>query len=62
MTSSGGPMSNVYVRIGEHRTKYHTDVNCPSLNGKQDTYMGQESMSEDRAKEQGLTACQRCKR
>ncbi|SCK30043.1 hypothetical protein YUYDRAFT_03373 [Streptomyces sp. ScaeMP-e48] len=55
-------MSAVYVRIGEYRSKYHSDVDCPSLNGKQDTYMGQESMVEDKAKEQGLTACQRCKR
>ncbi|MGI5515030.1 hypothetical protein [Streptomyces sp. CA-106131] len=44
-------MSTVHVRIGEHRTKYHTDADCPSLNGKQDTYMGQESMSEAQAKE-----------
>ncbi|MFJ8110110.1 hypothetical protein [Streptomyces sp. NPDC096132] len=55
-------MSTVHVRIGDHRTKYHTDADCPSLNGKQDTYMGQEPMSEDQAKEQGLTACQHCKR
>ncbi|WP_449350915.1 hypothetical protein [Streptomyces shaanxiensis] len=55
-------MSSVHVRIGDHRTKYHTDADCPSLNGKQDTYMGQESMSEDQAKDQGLTACQHCKR
>jgi hypothetical protein len=55
-------MSAVHVRTGDHRTKYHTDVDCPSLNGKQDTYMGQESMPEDQAKEQGLTACQRCKK
>ena len=55
-------MSIVHVRIGEHRTKYHTDANCPSLNGKQDTSMGQESMSEAQAGEQGLTACQRCER
>ncbi|WP_167459181.1 hypothetical protein [Streptomyces dengpaensis] len=55
-------MSTVHVRIGDHRTKYHTDADCPSLNGKQDTYMGQDSMSEDKAKEQGLTACQHCKR
>ena len=32
-------MSTVHVRIGDHRTKYHTDTDCPSLNGKQDTYM-----------------------
>ncbi|MER6628524.1 hypothetical protein ABT301_09815 [Streptomyces sp. NPDC000987] len=55
-------MGNVHVRIGEHRTKNHTDADCPSLNGKQDTYLGQESMPEDQAKEQGLTACQHCKR
>ena len=55
-------MSNVHVRIGDHRTRYHTDAACPSLNGKQDTYLGQKSISEDKAKEQGLTACQRCKR
>ncbi|SOE24902.1 hypothetical protein SAMN05442782_1566 [Streptomyces sp. OK228] len=55
-------MGAVYVRIGEHRSAYHTDADCPSLNGKQDTYMGQESMPEDKAKKQGLTACQRCKR
>jgi hypothetical protein len=62
MTSSGGLMGIVHVRIGDYRTKYHTDAGCPSLNGKQDTYMGQESMSEDEAKEQGLTACRHCKR
>jgi hypothetical protein len=55
-------MSTVHVRIGDHRTKYHTDDGCPSLNGKQDTYMGQESMPEDQAKQQGLAACQHCKR
>ncbi|MET9456327.1 hypothetical protein ABZY05_14775 [Streptomyces canus] len=55
-------MSAVHVRIGDHRTKYHTDADCPSLNGKQDTYTVQESMSEDQAKDQGLTACQHCKR
>lgn len=55
-------MNAVYVRIGEYRSSYHTDVDCPSLNGKQDTYMGQESMPEDQAREQGLTACKNCKK
>lgn len=55
-------MSTVHVRIGDQRTKCRTDADCPSLNGKQDTYMSQESMSEDQAKAQGLTACQHCKR
>jgi hypothetical protein len=55
-------MSTVYVRIGDHRTSYHTDVDCPSLNGKRDTYAGQESMPEEEAKKQELTACGHCKR
>ncbi|MFE2281333.1 hypothetical protein ACFXAE_29685 [Streptomyces sp. NPDC059454] len=55
-------MGIVHVRTGDYRTKYHTDVDCPSLNGKQGTYMGQESMSEEKAKEQGLAACRHCKR
>jgi hypothetical protein len=55
-------MRTVHVRIGDRRTAYHTDADCPSLNGKQDTYMGQESMAEEQAEEQGLTACQHCKR
>ncbi|MDQ1069449.1 hypothetical protein QFZ32_004889 [Streptomyces canus] len=55
-------MSTVHVRIGDYRSKYHTDVDCPSLNGKQDTYTGQTSMSENEAKGQRLTACQRCKK
>ncbi|MGW0912329.1 hypothetical protein ACWD1Z_11320 [Streptomyces sp. NPDC002784] len=55
-------MSTVRVRIGDYRTKYHTNADCPSLNGKQDTHLGQESMSEEQAKDQGLTACQHCNR
>ncbi|MEU6220463.1 hypothetical protein ABZ845_23540 [Streptomyces sp. NPDC047022] len=55
-------MSTVHVRIGDYRSKYHTDVDCPSLNGKQDTHLGQKSMPEDEAKKRGLTACQHCKR
>ncbi|MGI5136940.1 hypothetical protein [Streptomyces sp. CA-106110] len=55
-------MNAVYVRIGDYRSAYHTDADCPSLNGRQDTHKGQESMSEDEAKTQGLTACQRCKK
>lgn len=54
-------MSVVHVRIGDYRSSYHTDVGCPSLNGKQATYVGQTSMPEDEAKEQGLTACKHCK-
>ncbi|MET4640985.1 hypothetical protein ABID95_000685 [Streptomyces atratus] len=55
-------MGTVHVRIGDHRTKCHMDADCPSLNGKQDTHLGQEPMSEDEPKKQGLTACQHCKR
>lgn len=54
-------MKTVHVRIGDYRVAYHTDANCPSLNGKQDTYRGQESMEESKAREQGLKACIRCK-
>lgn len=61
-TSAGDPLSNVHLRKGNYRTKYHTDADCPSLNGKQETSMGQESMSTEEAKERGLTACQHCKR
>lgn len=56
------PYSAVYVRIGVHRYAYHTDADCPSLNGKQDTYKGQEEMSEGAAKKEGLKACQQCKK
>lgn len=62
VTGWRGLMSTVHVRIGDHRTKYHTDASCPLLNGKRDTYLGEESMSEDEAEEQGLTACQHCER
>lgn len=55
-------MSDVHVRIGNYRSTYHTDLHCPSLNGKQDTSMGQKSMPEDDAKELGLTACRHCKK
>ncbi|MER5430562.1 hypothetical protein [Streptomyces sp. NPDC002588] len=55
-------MSIVYVRNGDHRVKYHTDVDCPSLNGKQDTYLGHVSMPEEEAEKQNLTACRHCKR
>jgi hypothetical protein len=55
-------MGIVHVRTGDYRTKYHTDADCPTLNGKQDTYIGQQSMSEDEAMEQGLTASQHCKK
>jgi hypothetical protein len=54
-------MKTVHVRIGVYRNAYHTDANCLSLNGKQETYRGQESMEENKAREQGLKACLRCK-
>ncbi|WP_327594661.1 hypothetical protein [Streptomyces chartreusis] len=52
----------VHVRIGEHRTAYHPDATCPALNGKTKTYRGQEQMTEDEARERGLTACELCTR
>lgn len=54
-------MNEVHVRIGQHRYVYHTDTDCPSLNGMRDTYKGQVSMDEEAAKEQELKACQRCR-
>jgi hypothetical protein len=55
-------MGIVYVRIGEYRSRYHTDPGCPALNGKPETYMGKEDMSQEKAEAQGLTACRHCKR
>ncbi|MDF3298243.1 hypothetical protein [Streptomyces tropicalis] len=55
-------MSTVHVRIGKYRSAYHTDAACPSLNGKQDTCVGRESMPEEQARAQGLTACRHCRK
>lgn len=50
----------VHVRIGSHRTAYHPDAACPALNGKPETYRGQELMPEHEAQERGLTLCGAC--
>jgi hypothetical protein len=55
-------MRIVIVRIGIHRTHYHTDDQCPALNSKPETYGGREEMNEHEAQEQGLKLCTRCKR
>ncbi|MGV9395660.1 hypothetical protein [Streptomyces sp. NPDC003668] len=33
-------MSDVHVRVGEHRYAHHTDLDCPALNGKPETFKG----------------------
>ncbi|WP_346098291.1 hypothetical protein [Streptomyces olivaceiscleroticus] len=53
-------MPTVHVRIGVHRYAYHRDPACPALNGKQQTYAGQEQMPEEEAQERGLLACRQC--
>lgn len=50
----------VHVRIGSHRTAYHPDAACPALNGKPETYRGQELMPEAEAQGSGLTLCKTC--
>ncbi|NYI06404.1 hypothetical protein [Allostreptomyces psammosilenae] len=55
-------MGNVYVRIGIYRYAYHTDLDCPALNGKPETYQGREELAEEEARAQGLRACRQCKR
>lgn len=50
----------VRVRIGTFRTAYHPSPGCPALNGKPETYRGQETMTEARAQERGLTLCGQC--
>ncbi|WP_324786157.1 hypothetical protein [Streptomyces sp. H51] len=54
-------MNDVHVRIGTHRDSYHTDTDCPALNGKPETFEGIEQMSRADAEARGLTHCRRCK-
>lgn len=54
------PARMVHVRRGIYRTAYHPDAACPALNGKQETYGGQEVMPEAEAQERGLKLCQQC--
>lgn len=55
-------MNTVHVRVGVHRTAYHTDPQCPSLNGKEDTFKGIVPMPKSMAEEQNLKACGHCER
>lgn len=59
-TAPAAPARMVHVRRGIYRTAYHPDAACPALNGKQETYGGQESMPEAEAQERGLKLCQQC--
>lgn len=54
------PARTVHVRLGTHRRAYHPDAACPALNGKPETYRGQELMPEAEAQERGLTLCGQC--
>ncbi|GHA94372.1 hypothetical protein [Streptomyces chryseus] len=54
------PARTVHVRIGTHRTAYHPDSACPALNGKPETYRGQEVMPEHQAQAHGLALCGQC--
>ncbi|MFG2404236.1 hypothetical protein ACGFR8_07830 [Streptomyces brevispora] len=54
------PARRVHVRIGTHRRAYHPDSACPALNGKPETYRGQEVMDESEALECGLALCAQC--
>ncbi|WP_328844713.1 hypothetical protein [Streptomyces sp. NBC_00258] len=55
-------MSNVHVRIGEYRYAYHTDPDCPALNGKPETFKGMTEISREEAEKQDLKACHQCKK
>ncbi|GAA2465103.1 hypothetical protein GCM10010405_56910 [Streptomyces macrosporus] len=55
-------MGDVDVRVVIHRYAYHTDPDCPALNGKPEPYGGRETMAEEKAEEQGLKACKQCER
>ncbi|MGA5202767.1 hypothetical protein [Streptomyces variegatus] len=50
----------VHVRIGTHRTAFHPSAACPALNGKPETYDGQETMTEEQALALGLVECRVC--
>ncbi|MEW2631635.1 hypothetical protein AB0903_08240 [Streptomyces sp. NPDC048389] len=54
------PARTVHVRIGTHRTAYHPDSACPALNGRPETYRGQEVMPEHQAQARGLALCGQC--
>ncbi len=54
-------MKDVYVRIGEYRYAYHTDLDCPALNSKPDTFRGRTEISRERAEQQGLKPCRECR-
>ncbi|MFJ3933070.1 hypothetical protein [Streptomyces sp. NPDC090029] len=58
---NGSPMNEVHVRIGIHRSRYHTDTSCSALNGKPETFGGIEQMSREEAELQGLKHCRTCK-
>ncbi|MFD5143147.1 hypothetical protein [Streptomyces sp. NPDC058401] len=52
----------VLVRVGVDRYRYHTDLQCPALQGKHDTGRHLELMTEVTAQGQKLTQCGRCRR
>jgi len=55
-------MGNVHVRKGEYRYAYHTDPDCPALNGKPETFAGKVEIPEEDAEAQGLKPCRQCRR
>jgi len=55
-------MSDVHVRVGEHRYAYHTDIDCPALNGKPETFKGRTEISREKAEAQGLKPCRQCRK
>lgn len=61
-TQKGSTMSNVHVRIGEYRYAYHTDPDCPALNGKPETFKGMTEIPREEAEKQDLKACHQCKK
>ncbi|MGA5497747.1 hypothetical protein ACPCSP_25625 [Streptomyces cinereoruber] len=58
--SPSGPRRLVHVRTGTFRKAYHPNPACPSLNGKPETYSGQEAITEAQAQRLGLTECGNC--
>ncbi|MFI5568873.1 hypothetical protein ACIA6T_16290 [Streptomyces sp. NPDC051740] len=57
---NGSFMGDVHVRVGEYRYAYHTDPDCPALNGKSETFKGRIEISRKKAEAENLKPCRQC--